>query len=128
MVPSPHQQVINSLQASLNQGGHIILAGGDTAQLNSIMTMVPVSMFQPVGVQPPSGTALHTIPGLNFTQTLQPNIQIAMAPVLNNVLEGVVSDQCSTDSQEQQDSVPDAKSSLDAVPKPNESLEEIVQT
>ena len=91
--------------------------------------MVPVSMFQPVGVQPPSGTTLHTIPGLSFTQTLQPNIQIAMAPVLNNVLEGVVSDQCSTDSQEQQDSVPDAKHSVEAVlPKPNESLEEIVQT
>ena len=35
MVPGPHQQVINSLQASLNQAGHIILAGGDTAQLNS---------------------------------------------------------------------------------------------
>lgn len=129
LVPGPHQQVINSLQASLNQAGHIILAGGDTAQLNSIMTMVPVSMFQPVGVQPPSGTTLHTIPGLSFTQTLQPNIQIAMAPVLNNVLEGVVSDQCSTDSQEQQDSVPDAKHSVEAVlPKPNESLEEIVQT
>ena len=31
----PGQQVINSLQASLNQAGHIILAGGDTAQLNS---------------------------------------------------------------------------------------------
>lgn len=38
MVSGSQQQVLNSLQASLSQAGHIILAGTDTGQLGSKLT------------------------------------------------------------------------------------------
>ena len=59
--------------------------------------MVPMSVYQAVQgiqtIQTPAGTALHTLPGLSIAPGLPQNIQIAMAPVLNNPLDGVVGEQ-----------------------------------
>ena len=59
--------------------------------------MVPMSMYQAVQgvqtIQTPAGTALHTLPGLNITPGLPQNIQLAMAPVLNNPIDSIVAGQ-----------------------------------
>ena len=95
-----------------------------------------MSVYQAVqGVQAvqalASGTAIQAIPSnLNFSQGLQQNIQIAMAPVLNNPLDGVVVDQPTETTDQQQvnvNMVPDATQAVEvaSVSKPEETIETI---
>ena len=96
-----------------------------------IMTMVPMSVFQ--GVQAvqaiTSGATIQAIPSNLSVQDLNQNIQIAMAPILNNSLEGVVVDPTTESSdQQQQMNVNDTTQVVEvpsAVPKSEETIETI---
>ena len=93
--------------------------------------MVPMSVFQ--GVQAvqaiTSGATIQAIPSNLSVQDLNQNIQIAMAPILNNSLEGVVVDPTTESSdQQQQMNVNDTTQVVEvpsAVPKSEETIETI---
>ncbi|XP_045164239.1 DNA-binding protein P3A2-like [Mercenaria mercenaria] len=75
VVTGSQQAAISALQASINSAGQIILTGADASQLGGIMTVLPVSMYQPV-------QTVQQIPAnLNF-QLQQPANQAVEIPMV----------------------------------------------